>query len=112
MVRAMNAKAAAPRDNPRHPLVRAIKELQGATNLARAIGYTPQEVNGWLDGRREVPHNAAALIENATGFLGLAEKLRNGARYIRKETAVGSEPSDKVVVEYAFHVERKKSAKA
>jgi DNA-binding transcriptional regulator YdaS (Cro superfamily) len=110
MVRTMNAKAAAPRDNPRHPLVRAIKELQGATNLARAIGYTPQEVNCWLDGVRPIPHNAAALIENASGIHGIAERLRGGARYIRQP--VPAEVRFPLVVEFAFHVEPKKAARS
>lgn len=45
---------------------RAVEAAGGQSNLAKALGVTPQQVNQWVLGTRPVPPARCIAIEDAT----------------------------------------------
>lgn len=51
-------------------------DLIGATNLARAIGVSPQAINEWAKGGKKIPIERCAQIEKQTAQAVCCEDLR------------------------------------
>lgn len=54
----------------------AIGHVGGVSNLARALGVTPQAVCFWRDGKRNIPAEKCSAIELATGGKTTRQELR------------------------------------
>ena len=51
------------------PIHNAIEAVGGVANLARMLGVTTQAVCFWRDGKRKLPYQHCAVIEQETGGL-------------------------------------------
>lgn len=51
-------------------------EIVGATKLAQILGVTPQSISQWGAGKRPIPLDRCAQIEEATTMAVTCEELR------------------------------------
>jgi DNA-binding transcriptional regulator YdaS (Cro superfamily) len=59
-----------------NPIQNAISQVGGVTNLARALGVTPQAVCFWRDGKRKIPAEKCSAVELATAGATSRKDLR------------------------------------